>query len=223
MSQWFVLLMSVIVCLNANALTEVNVTSLGDKGIHLWEPKEFSGQTTYTIEEHKGRLALEALSDKTASGLVLKQRVDLALTPWLNWSWLIEKQLLQLDERSKSGDDFAARIYVVIDGGFRVWRTKSLSYVWSSNQAKGLVWDNAFAGTSVKMMSVRGRESEVSKWYEEKRNIYQDLIDVFGDKGSERANRKAYQYIDIIAIMTDTDNSGKKAKSYYGDIVFSPL
>jgi hypothetical protein len=40
----------------------------------------------------------------------------------------------------------------------------------------------------------------------EKRNVYQDLIDTFGDQGSEKANLKAYNYI---AIMTDTDNSGK--------------
>jgi hypothetical protein len=104
-----------------------------------------------------------------------------------------------------------------------VWKTKSLNYVWSSNQDKDLVWDNAFAGSSVKMMSVRGKEAQQGQWYQEKRNVYQDLIDIFGDKGSEQANQKAYQYIDIIAIMTDTDNSGKQAESYYGDIVFSAM
>jgi hypothetical protein len=49
------------------------------------------------------------------------------------------------------------------------------------------------------------------------------LIDVFGDKGSQEANQKTYRYIDIIAIMTDTDNSEKEAESYYGDIEFSEL
>jgi hypothetical protein len=152
---------------------------------------------------------------------VLEQQIDLIATPYLNWSWLVEKTLPELDERSKAGDDFVARVYVVIDGGFMVWNTKSLNYVWSSNQAKGLVWNNAFAGSSVKMMSVRGQQSQQSQWYEEKRNVYQDLIEIFGDKGSEKANRKAYQYIDMIAIMTDTDNSGKDAETYYGDIIFT--
>jgi len=219
MLRRFVLLFSAIVCFNVSA--DINLTSLDNQAVLTWEAKEFSGQSAYSVGEHKGRLALEALSNKSASGLVLKQRVDLTLTPWLSWSWLIENQLLSLDERSKNGDDFAARIYVVIDGGFRIWRTKSLSYVWSSNQDQDLVWDNAFAGSSVKMMSVQGRKSEVGKWYEEKRNVYQDLKKVFGDKGSEKANRKAYQYIDVIAIMTDTDNSGKEARSYYGDISFT--
>jgi len=29
------------------------------------------------------------------------------------------------------------------------------------------------------------------------------------------------RYIDVIAIMTDTDNSGQQAHAYYGDIYFS--
>jgi hypothetical protein len=221
MLRWTILLFSIIVCLNVTAAT--NLTSLNDKGIDRWEPKEFSGESIYTIDEYKGRLALKALSHNAASGLVLEQQIDLTATPYLNWSWLVEKTLLQLDERSKNGDDFVARIYVVIDGGFMVWKTKSLNYVWSSNQDKDLVWDNAFAGSSVKMMSVRGKKAQKGQWYQEKRNVYQDLIDIFGDQGSEQANQKAYKYIDIIAIMTDTDNSGKQAESYYGDIVFSAM
>jgi hypothetical protein len=83
---------------------------------------------------------------------------------------------------------------VVIDGGFMLCKTKSLNYVWSSNQDKGLIWDNPFAGSNVKMMSIRAKGSEKGKWYQEKRNVYQDLIDVFGDKGSKEANQKTYRY-----------------------------
>tara|TARA_R110002111_G_scaffold82236_2_gene129657 strand:- start:119 stop:784 length:666 start_codon:yes stop_codon:yes gene_type:complete len=221
MLRWIVLLFSITFCLNVKAST--NLTSLNGNGIQRWEPKVFSGESIYTIDKYKGRLALQAISNNSASGLVLKKKIDLTMTPYINWSWLVEKKLLQLDERSKSGDDFVARIYVVIDGGLMFWKTKSLNYVWSSNQDKGLVWDNAFAGSSVKMMSIQGKESKKGKWYEEKRNVYKDLIDTFGDKGSEEANRKAYKYIDIIAIMTDTDNSEKEAESYYGDITFSAM
>lgn len=164
-----------LTCLNAKPYT--NLTSLDDNGIQKWEPKVFSGKMIYRVDEHKGRLALQAISRNAASGLMLKKKIDLALTPHINWSWLVEKKLQQLNGRTKSGNDFIARIYVVIDGGFILWKTKSLNYVWSSNQDKGLIWDNPFAGSSVKMMSIRGKGSEKGKWYQEKRNVYQDLIE----------------------------------------------
>ncbi|MGK0249517.1 MAG: hypothetical protein ACI910_002265 [Oleispira sp.] len=221
MRRLYFLFFSVTLCLKGYA--DINLTSLNSRAIQEWDVKIFSGETIYRIGEYKGRLGLKALSNNTASGLVLKKQIDLTKTPYLSWSWLVEKQLLELDERSKGGDDFSARIYVVIDGGLLFWRTQSLNYVWSSNQEKGLVWDNPFAGSNVKMMSIQGKAAKKGHWYEEKRNVYQDLIDTLGDKGSEEANREAYQYIDIVAIMTDTDNSGKDAESYYGDIVFSAI
>jgi hypothetical protein len=180
-----------------------------------------SGKTVYDLVEYEGKTALRAISDNSASGLVLKKKIDLSKTPYLNWSWLAARKLPLLDEQSKSGDDYVARVYVVIDGGLFVWRTKSLSYVWSSNQSQDQVWDNAFAGSNVKMISVRGKDAQIEHWYSEKRNVYQDLIKYFGDKGSEKSNLKAYRFIDIVAIMTDTDNSGSHAESYYGDILFS--
>lgn len=201
--------------------TSINVTSLDNNGIAKWEHKVFSNSTTYQIVEHKNRVALKAVSENSASGLVLKKRIDLLQTPFMHWSWLVQNKLAPLNEQSKAGDDYIARVYVVIDGGLMAWTTKCLNYVWSSHQAKGQVWNNAYAGSNVKMISVRGKLSLTQQWYEEKRNVYQDLIDHFGDKGSDKKNQKAYRYIDIVAIMTDTDNSHGQAESYYGDIVFS--
>jgi len=202
-------------------LTSINITSLNSNGVEHWQVKSFSGESSYNISEYQGRIALKAESEDTASGLVLEQKIDLLKTPYINWSWLITNKIQPLNEKSKSGDDFVARIYIVIDGGLMLWKTKSLNYVWSSNQESGLVWKNPYAGNNVKMLSVKGQEAEVGKWYQEKRNVYQDLITIFGDQGSDSKNRKAYRYIDVIAIMTDTDNSGKKVESYYGDIVFT--
>ncbi len=220
MFRWLLIPVCFGSCLNVFASD--NLTSLQDKAINNWEKKVFSGETSYRLHEYKNRIALKATSVDSASGLVLKKQIDLKKTPYLNWSWATEYKLPALDEHNKSGDDYVARVYVVIDGGWLVWNTISLSYVWSSNQDKGQVWDNAFAGSNVKMLSVRGMQDESGQWYDEKRNVYQDLIDYFGDKGSDKKNLDAYRCIDVIAIMTDTDNSGSKAESYYGDIIFSP-
>jgi hypothetical protein len=219
MFRWVVFVVCVCTYLNAHAV--INLTALSENGISSWEQKIFSGESIYSVMQYQGRKALKATSEDSASGLILKKKIDLVKTPLLNWSWLAKNKLPSLDEQSKSGDDYVARVYVVIDGGLFVWTTKSLSYVWSSNQRKGQVWDNAFAGSNVKMIAIRGKESNIGQWYDEKRNVFEDLIKYFDDRGSEQANLKAYRYIDVIAIMTDTDNSGSKAEAYYGDIRFS--
>lgn len=198
-----------------------NVTDLANNGVNNWEKKVFSGNTDYSIVEHKGQRALKAVSNGTGSGLILKKKIDLQKTPFINWRWLTEQKLPEFDERKKAGDDFVARVYLIIDGGLVKWRSKSVSYVWSSNESRGQIWNNAYLGDKLKMIAVKGKDDKLGQWYTEKRNVYQDLINSFGDKGSESANLKAYRYIDVVAIMTDTDNSKSKAETYYGDVIFS--
>lgn len=204
-----------------NSIPNLNVTDLNKNAVQKWETKSFSGTTAYSITNHKGKRALKALSNNNASGLLLKKRIDLQKRPFLNWSWLIENKLAPLNETISAGDDYVARVYVVIDGGLMAWNVKSINYVWSSSNTKNQVWKNPFLGSKVKMFAIRGKEDKVGQWYNEKRNVYQDLIKQFGNKGSEAANLKAYRYIDIVAVMTDTDNSKSKAETYYGDLIFS--
>ncbi|MFD2177431.1 DUF3047 domain-containing protein [Veronia pacifica] len=210
-----------ILCCDSFALASIKVGNFSDGVTDGWDEKVFDGHTQYQVTDRNGRMSLRAISEGTGSGLFMEKRIDLKKTPFINWSWLAEKSLAGIDETAKSGDDYVARIYLVIDGGMMLWRTRSINYVWSSMQDAGSGWDNAFAGKNVKMIAVRGKEAEAGRWYQEKRNVYADLIERFGDKGSVSANEKSYRYIDIIALMTDTDNSKQNAVSYYGDIFFS--
>ena len=116
------------------------------------------------------------------------------------------------DETVKSGDDYAARVYVVVSGGLLPWRTRAVTYVWASGAARGDSWENAFAGKNVQMLALRDRRDRLSTWYAEKRNVYQDLKQLFGAE---------IQFIDAVAVMTDTDNSDGHASAFYGDIYFS--
>ncbi|WP_413693638.1 DUF3047 domain-containing protein [Psychromonas sp. KJ10-2] len=213
------LLFCFLISLQVQAVTQI--TDFATLGLADWEEESFAGQSSYNLVKYGERTVLKAESNNSASGLILKKPVDLLKTPYIQWDWLTTAKLPGLNEQTKSGDDYVARVYVVIDGGFAVWSSKCLSYVWSSNQAQGTVWNNAFIGDRVKMLAVRGKQANINQWYQEKRNVYQDLIEQFGDKGSEQKNLKAYRYIDVIAIMTDTDNSAGNAQSYYGDLSFS--
>lgn len=177
-----------------------------------WETKVFLGKTLYELTEMERRTVLKAESHGTASGLVRKLRVDLEKTPYLHWSWRAENTLGKLDERSKAGDDYPARLYVVVGGGLMFWRTRSLNYVWASAAPMGTDWPNAFAGDSVRMLALRSGAAETGCWHEEKRNVREDL---------QRYFQEDIRRIDAVALMTDTDNTGRQAVAYYGDIYFS--
>lgn len=177
-----------------------------------WVPVEFSKRTHYRLVELGNTKALRADSHGAASGLIYKQTIDLLKTPLLNWCWRVEQALQNDHERSRSGDDFAARLYLVVDGGFLPWKTKALNYVWSSQLPAGELWQNPFAGKSAMMLAVRSNTSPSGTWFAETRNVYDDLQQAFGYE---------IRSIDAVAIMTDTDNTGAIAQTYYGDIYFS--
>ncbi len=178
-----------------------------------WKNKTLSGETNYQLITLENMVVLKAESYSAASGLYKEQRIDLNKTPFLNWSWRIDNRLVGLNEQAKSGDDYSARVYVVINPSWwEFWRTKAINYVWAGNTPKDFIWPNAFAGENVMMIALRSNEAKIQTWYPEKRNILYDLKKQFGSD---------IQYVDAIAIMTDTDNSKGHTVAYYGDIYFS--
>lgn len=180
-------------------------------GLSGWETKLFASATDYQLV-NEDQQVLKATSSSSASGLFYQQKIDLDKTPILNWRWKIEGHLSAADEQSKQGDDYSARIYVVINGGLLPWRSKALNYVWSSSAEKESNWSNAFLPRNAKMLAVRNQDDATGQWSIEKRNVAEDLRRVFG---------KDVRYIDAVALMTDTDNTGQKVTAYYGDIYFT--
>ena len=190
----------------------IAISDFATDGLQGWEEKSFSGKTDYQLIKDGDVTVLKATSQATASGLFKKIRINLQQTPYLTWRWRVDKPLHALDEKTKSGDDYGARIYVVIDGGLFFWNTKAINYVWASAIPAGESWPNAFAGKSAMMVAIRSSTDKAATWYQEKRNVYADLREFFGPE---------VRYIDGVAIMTDTDNSGQQTTAQYGDIFFT--
>jgi len=205
----------------SHANEKIGISDFQSNTLSTWTSKSFSGDTDYAIINENGDAILKAESHASASGIAKEQVIDLKKTPYINWSWKIDHRLDGLNETTKDGDDYAARLYIVKDGGWRLWNTLALNYVWSSNQVAQSTWDNAFVSDNAKMIAIQGKAASTETWYTEKRNVYTDMIARFGDKGSDKKNEKAYRYIDAVAIMTDTDNSKLSATAYYKDIYFS--
>ena len=133
-SLYFVFLM-LITTQHVHAEATVMLGEFSRNQLDGWEHKIFKGETRYQLETLDGIVVLKAESHAAGSGLFREQRIDLDKTPVLNWSWRVSKRLKGLNEQSKSGDDYAARIYVVVKGGLAFWQTKAVNYVWSSNSA----------------------------------------------------------------------------------------
>ncbi|OOV86869.1 DUF3047 domain-containing protein [Oceanospirillum linum] len=202
------LLMAAMVAERAQAESSLRFTP---DQIIGWQAKEFEGHTAYQLKQVSENNVVQALSQGTASGLFYETEIDLNKTPYLSWRWKVT-QLPELgDEKIKSGDDFAARVYIVVNDGWTFLSTKAISYVWSAKSPEGDEWANPFTGSSAMMVSVRQQEAG-EDWYTEKRNLKADLKRLFG---------KDIETVKAVAIMTDTDNSQSSAEAWYGDLVFS--
>jgi len=198
-------------CLVAPLATAMNlmVGNFSGGDLEDWQSKSFQGMTRYRLVVQEGRQVLEAESQRAASGLVREIRVDLEKRPNLNWSWRVNNVLTGIDERTKTGDDYPARVYVIVSGGIAFWRTRTLIYVWSSLQPTGSMWKNAYTDNACVMALQSGK---AAGWVSERRNVRADLNRCFDDDITA---------IDAVAIMTDTDNSQQEATAWYGDIFFS--
>ena len=208
------LLVSAFVCAEPQStVDEINIGNFSEGDLSGWEVESFKGHSEYTFvtDERATKKVLQASTQGQASGLFKKVDVDLNKTPYLHWSWRVENLFSGNDERSKDGDDYPARIYVVVSGGIFFWNTKAINYVWSSNQPVHSEWDNAYTGNA-KMIAVQAGEEHVGKWMHERRNIKKDLQRLFGGE---------LTHIDAVAVMVDGDNTGQSAKAYFGDIIFS--
>ena len=202
-------LLLVSATITSAAMHKIEVLALPD--ISGWKKKEFSGETSYQQVRVDNRLALHATSDASASGLVRKIEIDLNKTPYMNWSWKVDAILDNVDETTKAGDDYPARVYIVVSDGFFFWQTRALSYVWASKQPKGSSWANAFTDNAT-MVAVQSGDEKVGVWVQEKRNILDDIRNLLAIDATS---------IKAVAIMTDTDNSKQSASAYYGDIFFT--
>lgn len=177
-----------------------------------WKNKSFEGHTKYTLHNSsQGQPMIKAVSDASASGLFFESTLDLEKTPWINWSWKVEKFPSVGDENTKKGDDFAARIYIVVQNGWTFLSSRAISYVWSQQNEVDAVWANPYTGKRAMMVSVES-SSETGILKTEKRNVQQDLKRLFG---------KDYKKIKAIAIMSDTDSSASRAEAFYSRISFT--
>lgn len=180
------------------------------KSLEHWKEKSFVGNTRYELHNESGTSVLRATAVNSASVLYRQEAVDLASTPWLEWSWKIESTYNGIDEKTKTGDDFPARLYVTAQKGFLPWESIAINYVWSSHSPIGSFWFSPYTKNSI-MVAVQGGNSLAGQWVNQRRNIAEDFKDLFNIDVKKLSG---------FAVMVDGDNSSQSGTAYFGNIDF---
>lgn len=209
-----ILIASILVLLTVAAAwaAELAIGRFSSGDLSGWRDETFRGRskTSYQLVRQNGRTALMAHSRHAASGLLRKIALDPRKYPVLRWSWKIEHTLKGEDVARKSGDDFAARVYVVFPRTF-FWQTRALNYVWAARLAKNSAVPSPYTGNAI-IVAAESGEGKAGTWVSEERNVYEDYKRAFGEEPPR---------IGAVAVMTDTDDTGDDVTAWYGDITMA--
>ena len=197
-----------------------------------WQPLTFKGierHTRYELEAAGEGVVVKAVSQQSASGLVRPLSISPREYPVIEWRWKIENILQKGDVTRKSGDDYPARIYITFSFDpekanylermrYRAAHLiygpdvpyRAITYIWGSNSQVGERVANAYTDRVV-MYVVESGDEKLQRWVTERRNVYDDYRQAFGEEPFR---------ITGVAIMTDTDNTQESATAWYGDINF---
>ena len=191
-----------------------------------WRPADIPKlkPSARSLVEHDGRQVLRIEAVAAAGGLL--HPLDLpGDQPWqLSWQWRSEQQLDKARFATREGDDYAARVYVLLDypldnlpfvtrQKLRLARTffdpdlpaATLSYVWDNRQPHGSHARSAYTET-VEMRVLRGPEAPLGQWLTENRDLRADAIAAFGS-----APRRVLG----VVFAADSDNTGESVTSYF--------
>ena len=162
-----------------------------------------NGKTKYSLgrNENGGFLRAEAMG--TASGLGKKVKIDLNKTPFINITWKIEKDLKGIDEKSKKGHDYAARVFVVKKTGLTPLSNKAVNYVFSSNNSTNEFWRSPYTKSSIDYVLSTTKDN-LNEWVTVKANVKEHF---------KKLHDLNVEELTGVAIMTDTDQTDIKAIS----------
>ena len=168
-------------------------------------------KTIYTVGLNENGSFYKAVADNAASGLGKEVKIDLNKTPFINITWKIEKDLSGINENTKKGHDFAARVFAVKKTGATPLSNRAINYVFSSNNEIGFNSTSPYTKKSVDNV-LATTKNNLNEWITVKSNVKEAF---------KRFHDLDVTELDGLAIMSDTDNSKMKSVAYYQNIYFS--
>lgn len=157
--------------------------------------------------------------------------LDIPATTSLSWRWKVNHSVAKANLSKKSGDDFAARVYVFFDVPRsrlswlqrvkldlasrtlgHVMPTAALCYVWDNHHPIGTMAPSPYFG-EVKTIVLQSGNAHAGSWQLQRRDLAADFRAAFG---------RAAPRVTGIALASDTDNTGGRVKAWFGDMTLVP-
>jgi Protein of unknown function (DUF3047) len=199
-----------------------------------WQPFSFAKiqtPTRYTIvQDAANGFVLHAIADHAASALKFPLDQSAERTPKLKFSWRIDAFPVGSNPSERSGDDYAARVYVtfaydpqrvsgLVRAEYSFFRAlhgsypphSAINYVVEPSLPVRTIIDNPFTAR-VKMIVV-DNSKRLGEWHKFERDIVEDYIKAFGAPPPTNVSG--------IVVMTDADNTGTRAEASYGEITLT--
>lgn len=196
-----------------------------------WRMVKMSSErpTSYRVAVVAGRAAIEATVDNSMSLLARPVSVDLAKTPVLCWRWYVDGPVKKADMTKKSGDDYAARVYVAFDVDdsalsgstkFKLRMARSLFgrsipdaavvYVWDNSHAVGTARKSSYTDRSQLIVAETG-VSRAGEWVSERADVASDFAKAFPNQPGRPV---------FVAVAADGDNTNSKGRAAFAEIHF---
>jgi len=189
----------------------IKVFEFSEKEFKKLKVRKIKKETQYFLGNNDQGSFLKAVSEGTASGLGKEIDINLEKTPFINITWKVEKGLDGIDEKSKKGHDFAARVFVAKKTGLTALSNKAINYVFSSNADINEYWRSPYTKSSIDYV-LSTTKKNLNEWVTVKANVKEHFKKLHNLDVSELSG---------LAIMTDTDQTKIKVISYYQNIYFS--
>ena len=206
-----------IIWFTANSISfadEVKIFDFTNTELSKLEVRKVRGaknKTVYTTGSNEKGNFLKAVADNAASGLGKEINIDLNKTPYINITWKIEKELSGIEENTKKGHDFAARVFAIKKTGATPLSNRAINYVFSSNKNIGFNSPSPYTKKSIDNV-LSSTKKNFNEWVTVKSNVKEDF---------KKFHDLDVNELDGLAIMSDTDNSKMKAVAYFQNIYFS--
>jgi Protein of unknown function (DUF3047) len=176
-----------------------------------WETKllyKRSNQFRVVTEDRNKVLRVD--SSRSASGMFREIKQKPIVPGRISWRWKVKSSLeSNTKERTKSGDDYAARLFLLFEPRIFRWRIPTVCYVWAGREKAGSIFKSAYSN-NVCMIVLESGNQKAGTWIQEQREYIEDYKTCF---------ERSPEELSAAAIMVDTDDTGTQATAWFDDLI----